>query len=888
MKTIKGGNKMRKGLAFILATLIVLSVFPIMSVYAWDKPSYDRSVTATVENARQAQLVVPLWNNPHMQPYQDYMSPFTFDPAKYAPGKINGRLPAMGFNTWNYFASSINENIIMEIADSFIRLGLDKVGYEYVGIDDGCYERTRQRGPDGELIPDPTYFPSGFKFLADYCHSLGIKIAMYNDVGYNTCNGMCQSSWGHEDQDAMSYALWDIDYIKYDYCNNPWAGAPNLAAPNLRNVKVSGNNGFEQIVNAATNGVIGAGNRSYGPNSVTASSVTINAAGYINGSSVTVNTAVNGTTGDVTVTVNAPNAGVYDLAIEYAVANATTNRWLQVDVNGVRMIDGKQEPTGSATTFVYSPPVQVQLNAGANTIRLYCEKRREIGEEQYCAFFDSLQKAKAATGKDIIFSLCEWGNTQPWLWAWKVGNSWRTTGDITYTWSSMTNIYSQNVVLDDFAGLDRGWNDPDMLEVGNDRSTSSSFLLANFKENESHFNLWCMENSPLLLGNDLRKVNVGDDIWKVITNEDVIALNQDPLGVQAKRVKVDAYTSTAMSGTPTHPNPSVIVYSSGTTHNQNRLDYLVKPLANGDLALMITNFSTTVPNTQTTAGSITVGELVNGTSDYGIGIGAKMVNKAAFEAAQFYKVADIGAKSKETFIISKDTPISVNLLGHGSKTYRISALAAPPTMGIAAPAVLDTVISPTFSYDISVSNIADTNTIEITAKFDGAKLDYVDSVIALPASSNVQFFGAPTFDAATGVYKATVVLLRQGALFDISAATKLVTVNFAVKGGLVHQSALQGSLSSGVYYELQPDGIKTIPVNVLLTPAAANSSITTHARFDINKDGVIDAKDISAIIFNYYLLRAGSANWDAAKEFDANGDGFIDLEDLLIIGTYFS
>jgi len=670
---------MKKFLPLLLTALMILGMLTPMSAYAWNK-------TATFPNGPtrlavgNAQDVLPLAENPNFASnWQDMMSPFTFDLTKQAAGKINGRLPMLGFNTWNYFGSGINEDIIKGIADSFIRLGLDKVGYLYVGIDDGCYNRSNLRGDNGELIPalrsgTNPYFESGFKALADYVHSLGLKLAMYNDVGTQTCNGLCSSSWGREDLDTMSYAQWGVDYVKYDFCNNPWNAAPNVAAPNIRSIRVTGPNSYSVVKNAVADGVITPGrvsNPSVGILGNTSASKNVSG-DYVSG--LTTNTGVNGTTGDLNFTVNVPAAGTYELSVEYVAATDATNRWLQAEVNGARVLDKKLPNTGTATNWTYCAPIQVSLVAGDNAIRLFNEKRREIGMEEYSAFFDGLQKAKAATGQDIIYSLCEWGYTQPWLWAWKVADSWRTTGDITFTWSSMAGIYSSNVLLDDYAGLNRGWNDPDMLEVGNTRQVTSAFLPANFKENESHFNLWAIMNSPLLLGNDLRTVEYGDQVWEVITNKDVIDLNQDPLGIQAKRVKIDLF-----SGANADPR----VY----TTNYNRIDYLVKPCANGDLAVLMVNLS----DLTTAKGSFTINELINGESVYGVGIGAKMVNKAAFESAEYFKVSDLGAHSKNSWIISKDTPITADLLGHQSMTVRISMVTDYTVDIVLTPQVGDTV-----------------------------------------------------------------------------------------------------------------------------------------------------------------------------------------------------
>ena len=671
---------MKKFLALFLAVLMVLGAVPVVTVFAWNK-------TATFPNGiaglpvGNAQDVAPLASNPNMQPWRDHASPFTFDTTKYMPSKVNGRLPALGWNSWNAYQSNISEDTIKSVADSFIRLGLDKVGFEYVVIDDGAYNRSRLRAADGQLINDATRFPSGIPAMADYIHGLGLKFGMYSDVGTQTCNGLCQSSWGREDMDAMTLAQWGVDYIKYDYCNNPWAAAPNLAAPNIRSIRVTDSNDFSERLLAINDGVIGTGTLGYA-HSVNTTSVTRNTTGegYVAG--LTNNTKANGTSGDITFTVNVPTAGIYGLSVEYAAASDSANRWLQADVNGVRVIDNKQPSTGSATTFVYNAPTEVILNAGTNTIRLYCEKRREIGLEQYAAFGDSIMKANAATGQDMVYSLCEWGDTCPWLWAWKVGDCWRTTPDITsyadsgiFVQSSGNNqgvlgAYNFNVILDEYAGLDKGWNDPDMLMVGvGNRSTripadDPATGRFTFNENESHFNLWCMMNSPLMLGNILPNVQVGDDVWKVLTNKDVIDLNQDPLGIQCKRVKIE------MLGTGEARDPRVYLGDTAANTPLNvRFDYLAKPLANGDLAATILNLSN-----QTTASkaSITIDELINGDSMYKVGIGSKMVDKEAFEAAEYYLVKDLGAKSKSEFIIAKDAPITAELIGHQSKTYRIT------------------------------------------------------------------------------------------------------------------------------------------------------------------------------------------------------------------------
>lgn len=145
-------------------------------------------------------------------------------------------------------------------------------------------------------------------------------------------------------------------------------------------------------------------------------------------------------------------------------------------------------------------------------------------ETRYPVMRDALN----ATGRPIFFSMCEWGVNDPAKWAGKVGNSWRTTGDISDSWSSMIGRADQNNMWASYAGPG-GWNDPDMLEVGNGGMTSTEY--------ETHFSLWCLMKSPLLIGCDVR--NMSEDTLRILTNHELIAINQDKLGEQGQRVKAN-------------------------------------------------------------------------------------------------------------------------------------------------------------------------------------------------------------------------------------------------------------------------------------------------------------------------------------------------------------
>ena len=164
--------------------------------------------------------------------------------------------------------------------------------------------------------------------------------------------------------------------------------------------------------------------------------------------------------------------------------------------------------------------------------------------------YAKMDKALKGTGRPIVFSLCQYGWDAVWEWAPTVGgNLWRTTDDIRPEWDRIYAIVSQQAGLEKYAGPGH-WNDPDMLEVGNGKLTLA--------ENRSHFSLWAMLAAPLLAGNDLP--NMKTDIKSILTNRDVIAIDQDPLGRQGTRA-----------------------YSEG------EVDVWVRHLAGGALAIAVVN-----------------------------------------------------------------------------------------------------------------------------------------------------------------------------------------------------------------------------------------------------------------------------------------------------------
>jgi alpha-galactosidase len=176
--------------------------------------------------------------------------------------------------------------------------------------------------------------------------------------------------------------------------------------------------------------------------------------------------------------------------------------------------------------------------------------------------YKTITAALRAAGRPIVLSICEWGTDAPWTWGQTVGHLWRTTGDIYDcfdcikdhgTWKSwgVMQILDKQEGLRQYAGPGH-WNDPDMLEVGNGGLS--------LNENRAHFTMWAMLAAPLIAGNDLRMMS--KDVKNVLINKDVIAINQDSLGIQGLRYRVT-----------------------------DSVETWVKPLSNGDWAFCFLNKS---------------------------------------------------------------------------------------------------------------------------------------------------------------------------------------------------------------------------------------------------------------------------------------------------------
>ncbi|MFI5843045.1 glycoside hydrolase family 27 protein [Catenuloplanes sp. NPDC051500] len=134
-----------------------------------------------------------------------------------------GRVPPMGWNSWNTFGCNINETLIRQTADSIVSSGMRDLGYRYVVVDD-CWMSPNRDG-SGNLQAEPSRFPSGMKALGDYLHARDLKFGIYQAPLDQTCAQYFDSypgatgSQGHEAQDARQFAAWGVDYLKYDWCS---------------------------------------------------------------------------------------------------------------------------------------------------------------------------------------------------------------------------------------------------------------------------------------------------------------------------------------------------------------------------------------------------------------------------------------------------------------------------------------------------------------------------------------------------------------------------------------------------------------------------------------------------------------------------------------------
>ena len=545
-------------------------------------------------------------------------------------GKKKGHLPAMGWNSWNAFGSGNTEALTVAMAEKIKELGLDKLGYRYVVLDDGCYQPQRT---EGRIVNEETKFPSGFRALADRLHGMGLKFGMYNDIGTNLCAGAAVGTCGHEKTDAASYVEWGVDFLKVDNCYYLWdnatfsdgANARYVYAPNVAKVSLKGE-GMDMTMDAVKDGILW-GERAEKKETY------VTAIGTFDGTGPFAS-PVGARSGELRFVINAPKEMDCSLIVTYATGKEEgVGAWLQVALgegkDAALFLDGFLPETEGPEDFRESAPIEISLKAGENLLRIMNHRRQENTLHSYAAMLEGLNLADP--GHDVILSICEWGKTHPQNWGWKVGDSWRILNDITFRvgsdgnpghadWeadytTSVTSQYNKAVIMDEFAGLDKGWNDPDMMMIGLEGLTETMC--------KTHMTMWSMMNSPLMLGMDLRDVSRGDAIYQIISNEGIIALNQDALGVQAKRIYASKLTdSNGKEGLG--PDQAYV-------RDNERVDVLAKPLADGSIALSFLNLS---QKEKSELAEVDVALILQ----Y---LGGKMKAKEAFEKAESFTVTDL-------------------------------------------------------------------------------------------------------------------------------------------------------------------------------------------------------------------------------------------------------
>lgn len=440
--------------------------------------------------------------------------------------------PPMGWSSWNTFRNRIDENLIYDTAVAMKEKGLVDAGYHFVNIDDNWVDNARD--DEGRIQADKLTFPNGIPALVEKVNAMGISLGVYSSNGTATCEDLTASLY-HEWTDAYTFAKWGVEYFKYDFCHN----IPlSEYAPLVYAVTIS-KNGIGRTYDCKEAELFGLARymKKKGFDGK-----------YVSG--------LDRREGAMTFDkIEVEEDGVYNVTV-HIVKHGQYEKCLMLEANGIErevLIFPSQKRFNMTAKFTVSK----RLKKGKNTLKLFnpIGTRADSAMLQYVNMGRQLKKATEKVARDagkpekpITFSICEWGFNQPYKWGRYAGNLWRTTPDIRPIWPWIKILYNHTVKLYKYAGVG-GWNDPDMLEVGNGKLT--------FEQNRSHFALWCMMCAPLILGNDLR--NISDDVLKIVKNPDLIAINQDALGVPAKRV---------IKGT---------------------VDVLIKPLADGSVAVCAFN-----------------------------------------------------------------------------------------------------------------------------------------------------------------------------------------------------------------------------------------------------------------------------------------------------------
>ena len=435
--------------------------------------------------------------------------------------------PPMGWSSWNLFRHKISEELIKQIADAMDKSGLKDAGYNYVNIDD-CWQSS-SRDENGKLLADVISFPSGIKKLSEYVNSLGLKLGIYSSNGTLTCEDYPASLY-NEKTDADTFAEWGVEYFKYDFCHNE---PIPTKAPLIVKMSV-GIKSEDELVSFTANDAVLSGNARIVKDEKLTDKY------YIKGLC-----SHNGVAEFKDITV--PKDGEYVLTFTIK-KEGKSDKFLVISVNDEREYQLRAPGTKSHTPEGRLQ-ISVYLKEGKNSIKLFnpIGSRADSAAYQYTYMGNQLKRAtkeyaekNGIEEKPIVYSICEWGLNRPWKWGRQAGNLWRTTPDIRPKWYSIMGIYELTMKLSKYSGIG-GWNDPDMLEVGNGDLT--------YEENKSHFSLWCMMSAPLILGNDIRNfikddgsVDTENKVYQILTNKNLISVDQDKLGIPCKKINTSLTT----------------------------------------------------------------------------------------------------------------------------------------------------------------------------------------------------------------------------------------------------------------------------------------------------------------------------------------------------------
>lgn len=518
--------------------------------------------------------------------------------------------PPMGWASWNKFRNHIDQDIIYETAKAMKSSGLADAGYHFVNLDD-CWQSS-MRDRDGKLQGDLGTFSRGIPALIKDINMLGLSVGLYSSNGSLTCEDM-PASLGNEELDAKTLASWGCEFFKYDFCHKESISGDCPAVEKIELIRIDYDgedvNTFKTL-NPEDASFTGRA-RVIKLNDVPSKK----AIGYLNHGA-----------GSATFEVTDLPKGKYALTVVHQKTCRRKDSYAQIIVNG--KLHEIFFPRGKGFSDTGRTQIEVELKDGLNTIKIHnpVVSIADSSFIQYKRMGDALKNATKQwsdfTGtpeKPITYSICEWGTAKPWDWGSKAGNMWRTTHDILPNWRSIMIIY--NFTLKHYQYASPGhWNDPDMLEVGNGKLTED--------ENRSHFSLWCMMASPLMLGNDIREfVNENGEpdkentTLKIVTNKHLIAVDQDPLGKPAKRFR-----------------------------KSGGIDIIARPLANGDAAVCFLNCKSSSNGIRFNLSDLADDEYLN------------------FPAASSYELHNLWSDER-----TSGTSVSATMPKHGVMVYRIKA-----------------------------------------------------------------------------------------------------------------------------------------------------------------------------------------------------------------------